>query len=113
MLLGFAGLLVVACAGQPKVLVDAAGTGNASETVDSASSQGWDIHWSYDCSTTGGHGIFVIDVFDADRTPDFKFPGVSEEGDRDTGVYHVPRSGRFYLEITTTCKWTVKVLDKT
>ena len=52
----------------------------------------------------------MVDVFKSDRTPDFKHPGVNEQGDRDSGVYHVPESGRFYLEITTTCTWTVKVV---
>ena len=72
------------------------------------SKRGWDLHWTYDC---GGHGVFVVDVLGADRTPDFKHPGVNEEGDRDSAVYHVPESGRFYLDITTTCHWTVKVVD--
>jgi len=91
--------------------VDGAGTGNGAESFVAGSGHGWDLRWSYDCSTTGGRGIFVVDVFDADRTPDFKFPGVSQEGDRDAGVYHVGEKGRFYLEITTTCAWTVKVVE--
>ena len=69
------------------------------------------MHWSYDCSATGGRGVFVVDVYVADKTPDFKFPGVSEEGDRDSGVYHVPEKGRLHLEITTTCAWKVKVVE--
>lgn len=71
------------------------------------------MHWGYDCSNAGGHGVFVVDVYDADRTPDFKAPGVSEEGGKDAGVYHVPESGRFYLEVTSTCRWTLKVVDGT
>jgi hypothetical protein len=67
------------------------------------------LRWSYDCTDSGGKGVFIVDVFNADRTPDFKSPGVSEEGDRDSGVYHVPTSGRFYLEITTTCTWSLNV----
>ena len=88
------------------------GTGNGTATFVATSSRGWDLHWSYDCSTTGGTGIFVVDVYGADKTPDFKHPGVSEQGDRDSGVYHVPENGRSYLDITTTCKWTVKVLEE-
>ena len=87
------------------------GTGNTTiKSFAAASSRGWDLRWSYDCSTTGGTGIFVIDIFKADRTPDFKFPGVNEEGDKDSGMYHVPEQGNFYLDITTTCSWKVKVL---
>ena len=97
-----------ACGGQaPAVLLNASGTGNARATLDSISKHGWDLHWTYDCS--GARGVFVVDVFDADRTPDFAHPGVNEEGDKDSGVYHVPGGGRFYLEVTTTCKWTARV----
>lgn len=103
-------LCLVACGAQSQVtLLDVSGTGNATETLDSASKDGWDLHWSYDCSSTGGHGVFVADVFKSDKTPDFTAPGVDEQGDKDSGVYHVAGAGRFYLEVTTTCKWTVKV----
>lgn len=91
----------------PVVLLDAAGSGSATETF-TAHASGWDLHWSYDC---GGRGVFTADVFDAAHTPDFKHPGVNEEGVADSGVYHVPETGRFYLEITSTCEWTVKVLQ--
>lgn len=80
-------------------------------TFVAGSTRGWDLRWSYDCSATGGRGIFVVDVYDADRTPDFKFPGVSEEGDKDSGSYHVPKSGRFYLQVTTTCRWKAEVSE--
>ena len=76
-----------------------------------ASKSGWNLEWSYDCSKTGGRGVFVVDVFKADRTPDFVHPGISYEGDSDSGVYRVQETGRFYLEITTTCAWTVRVLE--
>ena len=57
--------------------------------------------------------MFVVDVYEADKTPDFKSPGVSEEGGKDAGIYHVPESGRFYLEVTSTCMWTLKVVEGT
>jgi len=91
------------------VLLSDSGTGSATETVDSPSERGWDLHWSYDCA--GGPGVFAAEVFDSERTPDFAHPGVNEEGGgKDSGVYHVPGKGRFYLEITTTCSWSVKVV---
>ena len=106
-----AALAVAECGGpQPVVLLSVAGTGNAGETIDSPSSRGWDMAWSYDCSKSGGRGVFVVDVYDAGRTPDFKHPGVSEEGDADSAVYHVPGAGRFYLDVTTTCAWTLRVV---
>ena len=107
--------LLGACGGtqpaEPLTLLDDSGTGNASESVDSPDEHGWDLNWSYDCSGSGGRGVFTADVFDADRTPNFKTPGVNEEGSYDSGVYHVPGKGRFYLEITSTCTWTVKVVQ--
>jgi len=105
MLLGACGLIP----SEPAVLLSDSGTGNASKSVDSPVQAGWDLHWSYDCSATGGRGVFVADVFDSERTPNFKTPGVNEVGRYDSGVYHVPGKGRFYLEITSTCSWTVKV----
>ena len=98
-----------ASAPQPKVLLEAVGNGNATETFVVNSKNGWDLRWSYHC---GGPGLFVVDVFHSDRTPDFKHPGVNEEGASDSAVYHVPESGRFYLEITTTCTWTVRVSER-
>lgn len=53
----------------------------------------------------------MADIFNADMTPDFKFPGVEEEGEKDSGVYHVLQSGQFSIEITTTCSWSVKVVE--
>ena len=93
------------------MLVHDSGTGNGAETFVTSSSRGWDLQWSYDCSATGGTGIFVVDVYGADKTPDFKHPGVSEEGDKDSGSYHVPEKGPFHLEITTTCRWKVEVSE--
>jgi len=90
------------------VLLSDSGTGSATETIDSPSDRGWDLHWSYDC---GGGGVFTADVFDFDHTPDFRHPGINQEGGgKDAGVYHVPGKGRFYLEITSTCSWSVKVV---
>jgi hypothetical protein len=104
--------VVTACGSpQPEIRLDVSGIGNASETFAATGKHGWNVEWSYDCSKTGGSGIFVVDVFNAHRTPDFVHPGISEEGDRDSGVYHVPESGRFYLDVTTTCAWTLKVID--
>ena len=108
--------MLQACGGQsqrpqPIVLVNQTGTGNASSILVSADKSGWDLQWSYDCSTTGGRGVFVVDVFNSDRTPDFIAPGVNEQGDADSGVYHVAQAGRFYLDVTTTCRWTVKVVE--
>lgn len=105
-------ILLASCAGQQNVVLDVAGSGNASRSVNSAHKAGWDLNWSYDCSSAGGHGVFIVDVYDSDRTPDFTAPGVNEEGDKDMGVYHVPGSGRFYLEVTSTCRWTLKAVEQ-
>jgi hypothetical protein len=91
------------------VLLDASGNGNGSESFTSSSAHGWDMRWSYDCPSQ--NGVFIVDVYDSDKTPDFKSPGVNEQGDNGSDVYHVPRSGRYYLEVTTTCRWTLKVTE--
>ena len=69
------------------------------------------MRWSYDCTKSGGRGVFVADVYSPDGTPDFTSPGVSEEGDVDSGVYHVPGAGRFEIKITSTCAWKLKVIS--
>jgi hypothetical protein len=107
-------VLLAGCGGsQPRsetVLLADSGTGHATETIDSPGEHGWDMHWTYDCA--GGGGVFAADVFDSDHTPDFGHPGIYEEGGGgNAGVYHVPGKGRFYLEITTTCAWAVKVVE--
>lgn len=106
-------LLLAACGSQstpqaPPVIASAAGAGHGWKTFEVPPHHAWNLLWSYDCQ---GHGVFVADIFNADMTPDFKFPGVEEEGDRDSGVYHVLQSGRFFIEITTTCNWSVKVVE--
>lgn len=86
--------------------MSAAGRGSATvEAIDARTA--WDVLWSYNCAAGG---VFTMDVFHADGTPDFDHPGVNEQGDSDSGTYHVPDRGRFYLEITSTCAWTVKAV---
>jgi hypothetical protein len=93
-------------------VLDAAGDGDATDILDTTSPKGWDLRWSYDCSNSGGHGVFIADVFKSDRTPDFASPGVDEEGGaRGSGVYHVSGAGRFYLEISATCRWAVEAVE--
>ena len=87
----------------------ASGTGNGEATLVSAGTSGWNLHWSYDCSNAaGGRGVFIVDVFKADHSPDTAAPGLFEQGTKDTAVYHVPGAGRFYLEVTSTCRWTLE-----
>ncbi|HEV2413321.1 MAG TPA: hypothetical protein VGX27_00830 [Candidatus Dormibacteraeota bacterium] len=101
-------LVLVSCgasSSQPKVLLTAVGNGTAKvETIDA--SKAWEVLWRYNCAPTG---VFAMDVLHADGTPDFDHPGINEEGDSDSGTYRVPEAGRFYLEVTTTCSWTVKI----
>ncbi|HET7338004.1 MAG TPA: hypothetical protein VFK22_00530 [Candidatus Dormibacteraeota bacterium] len=96
---------------QPVVPIDETGAGNMTVPLAVVFQSGAEVKWSYDCSSTGGRGVFAVDVFKSDKTPDFKHPGVNEEGDQDAGTFHLPGPARYYLEITTTCAWKLRVVE--
>jgi hypothetical protein len=72
----------------------------------------WSIAWSFDCGADSG-GSFFLDVFNAsDHTPDFKNRGVDVEGEKhDSATSRFANPGTFYLEITSTCSWSIRVFD--
>lgn len=93
------------------VLLRASGTGT--QTTQSFTASGaWSIAWSFDCGTGSG-GSFFVDIYNAsDHTPDFKNRGVVADGKQaaaDTSRFANP--GTFYLQVTTTCAWTIKVFE--
>lgn len=94
-----------------RVLLQASGTGTQI-TQSFTASAAWGIAWSFDCGSGSG-GSFFLDVYNAsDHTPDFKNRGVAAEGEQSAAdTSHFANPGTFYLEVTTTCEWTIKVFE--
>ena len=96
---------------QPHVLLQTSGSGNQTTSPFTAS-RPWSIAWSFDCGADSG-GSFFLDLYNAtDHTPDFKNRGIAAEGEQkaaDTTRFANP--GMFYLEVTTTCAWTIRVFE--
>jgi len=111
-----AAVLAAAC-GAPSdhanenVLLRVSGTGTQT-TQSFTASTAWSITWSFDCGA-GSSGSLFVDIYNAsDHTPDFKNRGIVAEGEQaaaDTSRFANP--GAFYLQVTTTCAWTIKVFE--
>jgi hypothetical protein len=93
------------------VLLETSGSGTLTTTTFTTS-RPWSIAWSFKCSAGSG-GSFFVDVYNAaDHTPDFKNRGIDAEGEEEAAdTSHFANPGTFYLEVTTTCPWTIKVFE--
>ena len=88
-------------------------SGSGTQTTKSFTASGsWSIAWSFDCGAGSG-GSFFVDIFNAsDHTPDFKNRGIDAEGEQQASdTSHFANPGTFYLGVTTTCGWTIKVFE--
>ena len=111
-----AALVLAACgvpSGHPHQTVLLRATGMGTQTTQSFTASGpWSIAWSFHCDSGSGGSLF-IDVFNAsDHTPDFKNRGIAAEGEQSgADTSHFANPGSFYLEITSTCAWTINVYE--
>lgn len=87
------------------------GTGPASLAEFSVPSNAteWDIDWVYNCSSTGGTGKFQVKVVGYGSASHTKDVGVSQTGAGTSGISRNYDTGTFSLDLTTPCKWTVRV----
>ena len=93
------------------MLLQTSGTGT--QTTGSFTASGpWSIAWSFDCGADVGASLFV-DIFNAsDRTPDFENRGVDVESEQHAAdTSHFTHPGTFYLQVTTTCDWKLRVFE--
>jgi hypothetical protein len=98
-----------AAAATPKVLLNIAGTGTKTTQTFAAHSN-WDMAWSYDCSSFGAQGNFIVSVYNSsDNTPNFDNQGVNQLGKKGADVDHYHSGGSFYLKVISECKWTINV----
>jgi hypothetical protein len=97
----------------PQVLLALKGSGTKTTQKFSAASD-WDLQWTYDCRAfiggyPGGHGNFIVDVLNGDGSRS-QNQGTNQLGVKDQGVEHFHVGGTFYLEVTSECTWTMKVI---
>ena len=109
-------MLAAACGTPSKgphesVLLQTSG-GGTQTTATFTASRPWSIAWSFDCGAGTG-GSFFVDVYNAsDYTPDFKNRGIAAEGEQTAAdTAHFANPGTFYLGITTTCAWTIRIFE--
>jgi len=67
----------------------------------------WDLHYTYDCSSFGFKGNFVV-TGEGGGFPDVM---VNELGNKGSDTTHQHDGGTLYLDINSECSWTVKVID--
>lgn len=89
-----------------KVLATFHGTGDEN-TPKFTVSGSWKLKWSYNCSSFGADGNFIV-------LEDNSFSSgaqVNEEGKTGKGAtWSYSDSGRHYLTVNSECNWTVKVV---
>jgi hypothetical protein len=67
----------------------------------------WDLHYTYDCTSFGFQGNFIVTT----GGTDFPEPLANEIGKKGSDVTHQHDGGTLYLDINSECSWTAKVVD--
>jgi len=102
----------------PQVLVNQSGSGAADLPVFTvpSNSQGWTLAWSYNCSSYGRQGNFIISIYVSNGgdpynqgSLDTYDPGVNELGSSGNNIESYTDAGTFALKVNSECSWTVKV----
>ncbi len=90
----------------PQVLIDLPGSGSK-QTQKFTAAGDWDLEWSYDCSSFGQQGNFIVTVYNNDGSMSLENSAVSQLGKNSTDVQHYHKGGIFYLDISSECSWHV------
>lgn len=93
------------------VLARFSGSGieNTSQFTVSGSGN-WELKWSYDCSSAGGSGNFIVGE---DSDNDFNGANVNELGAGGHGVTHVySDAGTHYLDVDSECNWEMTAVSE-
>ena len=80
--------------------------GSGIKTTDKfTTASDWDVRYTYDCSSFGATGNFMVSTEDS-------MPIVNELGAKGSSVTHQhASSGEHYLTINSECSWTVTVIS--
>jgi len=98
----------------PGTLLSISGSGIKSSKEFAASGDSVDVTYTYNCSSFGAEGNFIINFYGANSLgPDIP-DGIANDlgmsgGDTST-EYLNGATGPFHLEVNSECKWTVKVI---
>ena len=93
----------------PQVLLNISGSGTKTTQKFTTSGDDWDLAWTYNCASFGGNGNFIVDIKKGDGTESDN-QGVNQLGAKGADTEHFHAGGTFYLEVTSECSWTVKVI---
>jgi hypothetical protein len=72
--------------------------------------QEWGLAWTYDCSSFGPKGNFIVSVYNSDGTPS-DVSGVNQLGRSGSDTEYFHQGGNLYFVINSECRWTIRVLD--
>ncbi|MFI1091083.1 hypothetical protein [Streptomyces sp. NPDC020917] len=91
---------------KPKVVLAESGHG-IKNTVRFTVHGDWDLRYTYNCSSFGYQGNFIVTGMGGD------FPDVmvNEMGMKGSDVTHQHDGGTIYLQVDSECNWTVKATD--
>lgn len=90
----------------PVVLLDLTGTGTK-QTQKFTAGGDWDLNWTYDCTSFGYAGNFIVMVYNGDGTLSFENTSVNQTGKKGADVQHYHKSGQYYLSILSECNYTI------
>ena len=104
--------------GASGVLANQTGSGPGGETTEVFTADGaWDLHWSYDCSSSLGSQYRKLDQCDfmvavkqmSDCGVSLENQGIVRHGGPDHGVVHNHVGGTFYFVVDSYGSWRVSV----
>lgn len=91
----------------PRVLVDLTGSGIKNSAPFNAPSQ-WTLTYSYDCSSFGDSGNFIVSLYQGNSPVDVLVNELSLKGSASTTAYD--GGNNMHLEIISECSWHVKAI---
>jgi hypothetical protein len=91
---------------EPQTLLDISGSGIKSSQTFTTSGD-WDISYTYDCSNFGYAGIFQVMVYTKEGILSDLAANQSGMSGAETTYMH--KAGTYYLEVNSTCDWTVQI----
>lgn len=91
---------------QPQTLLDLKGSGSKTTEFFTTAASDWDLNWTYDCSSNGDRGVFQVYINNSDGSSS-RNSSVNQLGKSGSDVEHFHTGGKFYLEVNSTCSWTI------
>lgn len=94
---------------QPQTLLDK--SGNGIQTLPPVDINGpWTLKYSFDCTADGGTGNFIVNVNQADGSPNFYDNGPDALAASGSSSDYEPVGGNLSLDINSECNWNVQIV---